>query len=193
MPVNSKATNKFRNKASLAYINRFQDPIVAGYFEDHGIEVRSDLFALTELVQWIWRSRIREGQPIHLYLPSERMQQILNNWVRYTDAEIITFGVRLDNHFGPAVRDGDEIQKGTPVEKLVHAECGKEALQVFENSRKDGSTFYAGYCHYCGESVSDPYKDKPKGYTPAPARPRIIPTPQQEQAANGGDRHLLHL
>jgi hypothetical protein len=165
VPVNSKATNSHRRKASLAYMcNRFQDPIVLGYFEDHGIEVRSDLFALTELVQWIWRSRIREGQPIHLYLPSERMRQILNNWVRYTDAEIVTLRVRLDNHFGPTFRDGDEVQKGVPVDQIVHEKCLKEALTVFENTRKDGSSFYAGYCHYCGESVSDPFKDRAKGF-----------------------------
>lgn len=41
----------------------------------------SDAYGLTELIQWIWRSRIRNGEPITLYLPSPRMKRLLLDWL----------------------------------------------------------------------------------------------------------------
>ena len=96
--MNTKATDKLKHKQALAYlVDRHQSPVVAGYFEDMNVPIREILFALTELIQWIWRSRIRKGEPepIQLYLPSARMRTILTNWIRYSDAEIVN-GKRLD-------------------------------------------------------------------------------------------------
>lgn len=79
---NSRATNEFKNKISLAYvINRFMHPYKYKFFKSHGIKVNQDLFALSELIQWIWRSRIREEKGINLYLPSNRMRTILKNYL----------------------------------------------------------------------------------------------------------------
>ena len=80
MSKNARATNDHSHKASLAYaVNVFCSPILKGYFEDMGIEVREDLFALSEMLQWVWRSRIRQDppQPITLYVPAERMRDLL--------------------------------------------------------------------------------------------------------------------
>ncbi len=35
------------------------------------------MYALSELIQWIWRGQIRTGKPINLYIPSKRMRTIL--------------------------------------------------------------------------------------------------------------------
>lgn len=52
-------------------------------------------------------------------------------------------------------------------------DCGtRQGLQVFE--KEDGE--YDGYCFNCRTYVSDPYKDKPQGYTPPPA---FRKTPEQ--------------
>jgi hypothetical protein len=50
------------------------------------MEVDDDQFALSQLVQWVWRSRIREDQPINLYLPSDRMRRLFTEWLdgKYT-------------------------------------------------------------------------------------------------------------
>jgi hypothetical protein len=40
-----------------------------------------DAYALTELIQWVWRSRIRKGEPITLYLPSPRMRRLFEEWL----------------------------------------------------------------------------------------------------------------
>ena len=82
VPINAKATNKFIKKASLAYCaNVFLFPPIKRYFAENGIEASEDLFALSELVQWIWRSRIREGKPITVYIPSERMRTLFTKWL----------------------------------------------------------------------------------------------------------------
>lgn len=75
---NARATNDFKDKVSLAYaVNRFMHPYKYKFFKSRGVDVNMELYALSELIQWIWRSRIREGKPINLYIPSNRMRSIL--------------------------------------------------------------------------------------------------------------------
>ena len=45
------------------------------------IEIDEDGFALSELLQWIWRSQIRQGKPIILYIPSKRMRELLEDFL----------------------------------------------------------------------------------------------------------------
>lgn len=35
-----------------------------------------------DMLQWMWRSQIRNGKPIDIYIPSERMRELLNNWIQ---------------------------------------------------------------------------------------------------------------
>ena len=51
-------------------------------FQKNGIKLNARLFALSELIQWVWRSQIRDGKPIKLYLPSKRMRQLFQSWMR---------------------------------------------------------------------------------------------------------------
>jgi hypothetical protein len=86
IPFNTRATNEFREKASLAYcVNVYMLPNIKNFFNNKMIHVNEELYALAELLQWIWRSRIREGYAINLYIPSMRMRQLL---VKYLDGEI---------------------------------------------------------------------------------------------------------
>ncbi|WP_368488790.1 hypothetical protein [Clostridium sp. BJN0013] len=82
VPVNSRATNEFKDRTALAYIaNRFTQPHIKQFFKAHDIEINEDKIALSELVQWIFRSAIREGKEINLYIPSERMRGLLKGWL----------------------------------------------------------------------------------------------------------------
>lgn len=82
IPSNAKATNDFKHKQTLVYLcNRFPDTYVDGYFKGYGIQMDRDAFALSEMVQWIWRSQIREGKPITVFIPSERMRGLLIDWL----------------------------------------------------------------------------------------------------------------
>lgn len=55
------------------------------YFELQGIKVDEDAFATSEMIQWIWRSAIRKGEPITLYIPSDRMRNLFIKWLNNTD------------------------------------------------------------------------------------------------------------
>lgn len=82
VPSNSKATNIYRDRWALAYcFNLFRNPMISGFFEDSGIQIDGNLFSVSCLVQWICRSRIRDGLPIELYLPSSRMRDLLTDWM----------------------------------------------------------------------------------------------------------------
>lgn len=80
--VNARATNDYRHKRYLAYCaNIFFNPYLKNYFIDRGVNVLEDKYALSELIQWIWRSAIRDGKDINIYIPSSRMRNLLIDWL----------------------------------------------------------------------------------------------------------------
>jgi hypothetical protein len=80
--VNARATNEFANKKFLAYcVNVYLNPLVKQFFINRNIEVKEDEYALSEMIQWIWRSRIRNNEDIYIYMPSSRMRNLLNSWL----------------------------------------------------------------------------------------------------------------
>lgn len=83
LQISARATNEFRGRKYLAYMaNRFIDPNISKFFAQRNIKIDADLFALSEMLQWIWRSCIRDGKPIELYIPSRRMRELLQNWIK---------------------------------------------------------------------------------------------------------------
>lgn len=86
IPLNAKATNDYIEKRSLAYLaNRFSLPVIKAYFEERGISVNDDVYALSEMVQWLWRSAIRRGDPVTVFVPSDRMRRLLRQWLAADD------------------------------------------------------------------------------------------------------------
>lgn len=82
LPMNIRATNEYREATSVAYlVNRFLDPNLVKFFAVRGITIDNDQFALSEMIQFIWRSAIRDNKPITVYIPSERMRSLLINWM----------------------------------------------------------------------------------------------------------------
>lgn len=79
---NVRATNEYRNRTAVAYlINKYFNPCVKNFFISHGVNVDDDAFAVSEMLQFIWRSAIRDGKPIQLYIPSSRMRKLLVEWI----------------------------------------------------------------------------------------------------------------
>ncbi|MBF9233328.1 hypothetical protein [Microvirga alba] len=97
IPCNAKGTNDYIEKRSLAYLcNIFYNPMIKRYFHDRGIEVQEELHALSEMIQWIWRSQIRRGDPITILIPSERMRSLFKRWLAASHvAELIDQDSRL--------------------------------------------------------------------------------------------------
>lgn len=80
--LTSRATNDYRNKTALAYpINRYINPFFIAFFEKKNIKLNQNGFALSELIQWIWRSAVRDGKEINVYIPSERMRNMLKDYL----------------------------------------------------------------------------------------------------------------
>lgn len=78
----SRATNDYGDRTVLAYmINRFVDPFYIRFFDKKGIVIDQEKYALSELIQWIFRSAIRNDKDIYLYIPAERMRRLLIQWL----------------------------------------------------------------------------------------------------------------
>ena len=87
LPLNSRATNEFRDKDCVVYpVNRYLNPFVKNFFVTNKIAVDEDGYALTEMLQFIWRSAIRDGKEIWIYVPSKRMRGLLENWIKENSA-----------------------------------------------------------------------------------------------------------
>jgi len=82
VPINIRATNNYKDKIYLAYlVNRFMNPVIKLFFTQNDIEVNEDVYALSEMIQWIWRSGIRENEEIWIYMPSKRERDLLIYWL----------------------------------------------------------------------------------------------------------------
>ena len=80
--LNAKATNEFRKCDSIAYmVNLFPNPNLEKVFSDHNVYLEPDDYALSSMLQFVWRGAIRDGKPIDLYVPSSRMRGLLNGWI----------------------------------------------------------------------------------------------------------------
>jgi hypothetical protein len=80
--VNARATNEFRYKENLAYCaNIFLNPIIKQFFQTKKIKIYEETYALSELVQWVWRSTIRDNKEINIYIPSSRMRELFIDWL----------------------------------------------------------------------------------------------------------------
>ena len=88
LPMNIRATNEYREATAVAYlVNRFLDPNLVKFFAVRDITIDNDQFALSEMIQFIWRSAIRDNQPIIVYIPSERMRNLLIDWMKSISTE----------------------------------------------------------------------------------------------------------
>jgi hypothetical protein len=93
---NSRATNGYKNAEYLIYaVNIYANVKDKKYYEKVGIQIDDDKYALSTMLQWIWRSAIRDGKPIHIYIPSRRMRELLVSWI---------------NSFKKEVNDGEQVR-----------------------------------------------------------------------------------
>ena len=87
LACNARATNDYGDRqAGIYLVDRYVHPMVNSFLKESGAEVDEDLYALSEMLQWIWRLRIRNDEPIQLVIPSKRMRDLLQRWL---DGEFI--------------------------------------------------------------------------------------------------------
>ena len=72
---------KTSKKIALNLVSSKKNSIVKSFFLQQNVRVEEDDYALSELIQWIFRSAIRDGKEINLYITSKRMRELLINWL----------------------------------------------------------------------------------------------------------------
>lgn len=83
VPLSARGTNNFAHKTTAVYcVNLFIDPnfkkYLNYYYED--VFIDEDSIALANLLQWLFRGCIRNGQPMDVYILSHRMEALLKEW-----------------------------------------------------------------------------------------------------------------
>ena len=63
--------NFYNNRNINNFIDKLATPIL----------FKVNMFSLSALIQWMFRSAIRDGKPIKIYIPSFRMRKLLNSWL----------------------------------------------------------------------------------------------------------------
>lgn len=82
LPFNARATNEYKDAYHLAYMaNIFINGKLKTIYKKKGIPYNEKQCALSTMIQWIWRSAIRDGKPIKIYIPSKRMRELLIKWI----------------------------------------------------------------------------------------------------------------
>lgn len=82
IPLNMRASNEYAQKTSIVYpVNRYINTCIKNFFTGHDMQVDEKNYALSEMLQFIWRSAIRNGGEIWVYVPSIRMRHLLQQWI----------------------------------------------------------------------------------------------------------------
>jgi len=77
-----KGTNDYRHCDTVVYLmNVYPNVNVQKYLNDKGGDWNQDEYALSCMLQFIWRSSIRDGKPIELMIVNPRMRELFVNWL----------------------------------------------------------------------------------------------------------------
>lgn len=78
----TKATNMWSHKSIAVHAyNRYVNTAIKAYLQDYGTPPDDDMFALSEMVQWIFRTCIRNDEPLQLCILNNRMKGLLLDWL----------------------------------------------------------------------------------------------------------------
>lgn len=85
VPHNARATNNYGDRHNVVYaIDRHLNLDIGQFLKKAGVDISYDTYSLAEMIQFIWRSAIRNNEPINLYIPSLRMRALFKLWL-HTD------------------------------------------------------------------------------------------------------------
>ena len=84
-PCNLKATNELTDCCLVGYfVHRFANVKVRNFLNSKGVAVDERALALSELVQFVWRSNIRtkEEKKVTVFLPSFELLKDFKDWIK---------------------------------------------------------------------------------------------------------------
>ena len=81
VPNTTRGTNDYAHCSHAIYLyEQNANPVILSWL-DANTKAFREAYALSEMVQWIWRTRVRRGGSVHVYMPSGRMRGILKTWL----------------------------------------------------------------------------------------------------------------
>ena len=135
LACNAKSTNDYADRHAVAYlINLYSKPLLSIYFKSKGVAVCDNGFGLTEMIQLVFRSAIRNGEEIHLYVPSKRMRDLFIAWMEFASGRSKNIkGIDVD------IYDWDSCEN-------------KDKADIFESAISSADTgFISDFCDYVPE------------------------------------------
>ena len=106
LQIASRATNKYVGCSNLAYmVNRFYDPNLMKFLASKGCMPDHEQCAISDMLQWIWRSAVRDDKPINLYIPSKRMRDLLTRWMDMAADGVDIMPSTDDSTFNDSITD----------------------------------------------------------------------------------------
>lgn len=79
---NKRASNEYAGcNVCLYLVNVYPHGDISSYLSSQGYDIDMDKFALSEMVQFIFRGSIRSGEDMYLVIASQRMQELLEEWL----------------------------------------------------------------------------------------------------------------
>ena len=132
---NKRATNDFADRHYLAYcLNVFLMPWMKNYLARIGAkEINQDMYALSVLIQWLFRSAVRNGDEVWIYIPSRRMRWLLEEWLKNLEEGKDLTPLKFDARRVPRINEAGYQLKKT-VDQKGGRHIGKrlyELLLVF--------------------------------------------------------------
>ena len=79
----TRATNLYNETHHVAFLmNLFMQPNIKEACDSTDYQVDEDLVALSHLIQFVFRSALRSGENIKLYIPSSRMRNLFKDYLK---------------------------------------------------------------------------------------------------------------
>lgn len=79
---NMRASNEYRDCVNCIYmVNIYPHGSLNNHLISYGVVLDQELYALSELIQFIFRGSIRDHKPMHLYILSDRMRRLFTEWL----------------------------------------------------------------------------------------------------------------
>lgn len=82
----AKATNDYADKSVLIYLlGKHPNPLLINFCLSRGVSFDKDTYALSSLLQWIFRGSVRKKEKMTVIIPNKRMRMLFQDWLDSKD------------------------------------------------------------------------------------------------------------